>query len=72
MKNEYSIHTDCDGKLPILVYPGEAVPFSHAVYFVKYCNDRPVVISPYPGQEQVWNYKTECFIPLDQVPLIIN
>jgi len=56
-KNFY-ICTDQDGNMPVL----SNKPLKKA--WVKYVNDTPVLINPYPNQDRVWDYGKSTMLSL--------
>ncbi len=63
----FVIYTDKNGKMPVLkplgVPLGGPVCKSHR-YWVEYRNNTPVKCKPYPGQEQMWDYKQNKHVPI--------
>jgi hypothetical protein len=49
---------DRDGKIPRhMSYPATR-------YFVRYMNNVPIAVSPYPGQDTVYDYQSQSFLSL--------
>ena len=66
MDNNFTIHTDRQGKLPVLTKGKERPPRSH-VCCIEYINNRPVYCVKYEGQTQVWDYSIQKYVPLESV-----
>ena len=62
MKTNFYYNTDPDGKMPTLSY-GKPIK----VCYIKYINDKPVLVAPYEGQASVWDYSTNTMISIDKL-----
>lgn len=63
----FYIFVDKGGKMPVLRHSRTAPAPSHP-YFVRYSNNRPIAVNPYPGQTEVWDYSATRYIPVEAVP----
>lgn len=71
MVSNFRIYTDREGKMPILSYDSEdCIPISHSGHFVEYINDKPVGFKPYRGQDKIWNYAENKYMPATEIPIL--
>ena len=63
-RKDFYVLTDSEGKMPILSNTPSKIS-SHK-YWVKYVNDIPVEVYPYPGQDRVWDYSTNTMLSLNK------
>lgn len=70
MSDNFVIYTDSEGKMPQLRRPGVPVGMKSHRYWVEYRGNRPVSARPYPGQEKVWDYDKQQYVPLSSVRIL--
>lgn len=60
-RDNFYIYTDSEGKLPQLRdKPWESKTHKH---WVKYRGNKPVAANPHPGQDKVWDYSSNKYVP---------
>lgn len=67
MSDNFIIYVDREGKMPVLRRRATVIA-SHP-HFVRYVNNVPMEVKPYPGQDQVWDYATSSYESLCIVKL---
>ena len=71
-RNNFIIYVDRGGNMPQLRNDRTPDPWITHPYYVKYENNRPVLVKPYPGQKTVWDYAQSKYIPLGHCNIVME